>query len=151
MFVLLIVVTSVGTTRCQGIIRVVVVVVIICLVRQQLLSESFFMAPSNEARETHRCLKNRLGIFRARDGGFLDHPCVPCRQPSHPLRRSIRKATSRTIGYCLLMNNYALCILFPFHYIACRMWLVSVLMGGVGNCLFLLPSMSCQEAVSCFI
>ena len=34
----------------------------------------FATAPSFEAWETHRYLKNRLGIVRARGGGLLDHP-----------------------------------------------------------------------------
>ena len=47
--------------------------------------DSFFdMAPSFEARETHRYLKNRLGIVRARDWGLLDHPYVSCHPPSVP-------------------------------------------------------------------
>ena len=36
----------------------------------------FDTAPSFEAWETHRYLKNRLGIVRARGGGLLDHPCA---------------------------------------------------------------------------
>ena len=42
------------------------------------------MAPSFEAREAHRCLKNRPGIFRARDKGLLDHPYVPRHPSSSP-------------------------------------------------------------------
>ena len=33
-----------------------------------------FAAPSFEAWETNRYLKNRLSIFHARGGGLLDHP-----------------------------------------------------------------------------
>ena len=35
------------------------------------------MAPSFEAWETHRYLRDRLGIVRARGGGLLDHPLCP--------------------------------------------------------------------------
>ena len=34
----------------------------------------FGKAPSFEAREAHRYLNNRLGIFRASGGGLLNHP-----------------------------------------------------------------------------
>ena len=41
-----------------------------------IYSDYFFFdkVPSFEAREAHRYLNNRLGIFRARGGGLLDHP-----------------------------------------------------------------------------
>ena len=39
-----------------------------------LLRIFFDTAPSFEAVETHRYLKNRLGIVRARGGGLFDHP-----------------------------------------------------------------------------
>ena len=46
------------------------------------LSDGFFVkATSFEAREAHRYKNNRLGIFRARGGGLLDHPY----DPRHPL------------------------------------------------------------------
>ena len=41
----------------------------------------FDKAPSFEAKEAHRYQNNRLGIFRARGGGSLDHPYAP----RHPL------------------------------------------------------------------
>ena len=51
----------------------------------QFFKDIFFvMAPSFEARETHRCLKNRLGIVRARSGGLLDHPYAHYHPPSVP-------------------------------------------------------------------
>ena len=37
----------------------------------------FDTAPSFEAWEAHRYLKNRLGIVHARGGGLLDHPYAP--------------------------------------------------------------------------
>ena len=37
------------------------------------LSVFFDKAPSFEVREAHRHLNNRLGIFRDRGGGLLDH------------------------------------------------------------------------------
>ena len=40
-----------------------------------LLQGLFFdKAPFFEAREAHRYLNNRLGIFRARGRGLLNHP-----------------------------------------------------------------------------
>ena len=44
----------------------------------------FDTAPSFEAWETHRYLKNRLGIVRALGGGLLHHPYAPCHPPSVP-------------------------------------------------------------------
>ena len=41
----------------------------------------FYKAPSFKAREAHWYLNNRLGIFRARGGGLLDHPYAPCHPP----------------------------------------------------------------------
>ena len=41
-------------------------------------------APSFEAREAHRYQNNRLGIFRIRSGGLLDHPYAPRHPPSAP-------------------------------------------------------------------
>ena len=40
-------------------------------------SAFFDTAPSFEAWETHRYLKNRLGIVRAQGGDLLDHPINP--------------------------------------------------------------------------
>ena len=60
------------------------------------LNYFFDTAPSYEARETHRYLKNRLGIVRARGGGLWDHPYAPCHPPFVPPRRIIRKVTSQT-------------------------------------------------------
>ena len=45
-------------------------------VKKTQLKGLFFVvdkAPSFEAREAHKYLNNRLGIFRARAGGLLDH------------------------------------------------------------------------------
>ena len=40
-----------------------------CTSYMRIQDTLFVMAPSFEARETHRCLKNRLGIVRARGRG----------------------------------------------------------------------------------
>ena len=48
----------------------------------RLRTEFYYKAPSFEAREAHRYLNNRLGLFRAKGGGLLDHPYAPCHPPS---------------------------------------------------------------------
>ena len=79
-----------------------------------------------EAREAHRYLNNRLGNFRARGGGLLDHPSrmpqVTLHQPS--LWRSI---WGHLIHYWHQMSNCVLYILFPCCDIVCHMSWVSVL------------------------
>ena len=75
----------------------------------------FFVAPSFEAWETHRYLESRLGIFRARGGGLLDHPCAPRHHPS--VSPTEEHLVGHLTNYCHPMNNYAWYILFPCHYI----------------------------------
>ena len=77
------------------------------------------MAPSFEAREAHRYLKNRLGIFRARDGGLLDHPCVPCHPTYSPPTEECQ--SDLLTNYYHQMSNYGQSILFLCYYIVCRM------------------------------
>ena len=49
----------------------------------------FDTAPSYEAWETHRYLKNRLSIVRARGGRLLDHPLPHVTYHQFPLRKII--------------------------------------------------------------
>ena len=66
----------------------------------------FDTAPSFEAWETHRYLKNRLGIVRARGGGLLDHPCAPCHPPSVPPTE--KHLVGHLINYCHQMRSQKL-------------------------------------------
>ena len=67
------------------------------------------MASSKEARETYRCLKNRLGIFHARDGGLLDHPYVPCRHHHSPYGEVSGRPPHDLLIYKLLSSDEKLC------------------------------------------
>ena len=58
----------------------------------------FHKAPSFEAREAHRYLNKRLGIFCARGGGLLDHPYAPCHPPSATPTEKHLGVSSYTIG-----------------------------------------------------
>ena len=67
----------------------------------------FDTAPSFEAWETHRYLKNRLGIVRTRNGGLLDHLYAPCHPPSaHPTEEHlVGHFTFRRFVGSLLMQS----------------------------------------------
>ena len=94
------------------------------------------MAPSFEAWEAHRCLKNRLGIVRARGGGLLDHPYAPCHPPYVPPTEE--HLVGHLTNYCHQMSSCGLYNLFLYCYIDYHMSLVSVLRGVVKMCLRLL-------------
>ena len=69
--------------------------------------EHFFdTAPSYEAWETHRYLKNRLGIVRARGGGLLDHPYAPHHPPFVPPTED--HLVGHLTSYCHQMSNCGL-------------------------------------------
>ena len=73
----------------------------------------FDMAPSFVAREAHRYLNNRLGIFLARGGGLLDHPYAPCHPPCVPPTEE--HLVGHLTNYCLQMSSCGLYI--PFLYL----------------------------------
>ena len=93
----------------------------------------FDTASSYEARETHRYLKNRLGIVRARGRGLLDHPCHP---PSVPSMED--HLVGHLTNYCHQMSSCGLYIRFLYCYIEYHMSLVSVLRGVEARVLSLL-------------
>ena len=79
----------------------------------------FDTAPSFEAWETHRYLKNRLGIVRA-------HPYAPCHPPSVPPTEE--HLVGHLTNYCHQMSSCGLYLLFLYCYhIEYHMSLVSVL------------------------
>ena len=108
----------------------------------------FDTAPSFEAWETHRYLKNQLGIVCARGGGLLDHPYAPCHPPSVPPTEEY--LVGHLTNYCHQMSSWGLYILFLYCYIEYHMSLVSVLRGVVKMCLCLLLTRSCPEVGFCF-
>ena len=71
----------------------------------------FDTAPSFEAWETHRYLKNWLGIVRARGGGLLDHPYAPSVPPTE------EHLVGHLTNYCHQMSSCGLYILFLYCYI----------------------------------
>ena len=94
----------------------------IFLVARLKENKSFFFfdtAPSFEAWETHRYLKNRLGIVRARGGGLLDHPYAPCHPPSVPPTEE--HLVGHLTNYCHQMSSCGLYILFLYCYIEYHM------------------------------
>ena len=87
----------------------------LCLYMTWCIYSFFFCfdtAPSFEAWETHRYLKNRLGIVRARGGGLLDHPYAPCHPPSVPPTEE--HLIGHLTNYCRQMSSCGLYILFLY-------------------------------------
>ena len=80
-------------------------------------------APSFEAWETHRYLKNRLDIVRARGVGLLDYTYAPRHPPSVPTMED--RQVGHLTSYCHQMSNCGLCIL-PTRF-------ASVITGGLTN------------------
>ena len=80
---------------------------------QATLLSFFEKVPSFEAREANRYLNNRLGIFRARGRGLLDHAVCP-------ISPSISYPYGEASGGQLI-HNCVLYILFPSCYIVCHM------------------------------
>ena len=89
-----------------------------CLVRCRF----FDTAPSFEAWEAHRYLKNRLGIVCTRDGGSLDHPYAPRPHPFVPPTED--HLVGRLTNYCPQMSSCGLYIVFLYCYIEYHMSLV---------------------------
>ena len=93
---------------------------------------SFFdMAPSFKAREAHRCLKNRLGIVHARDGGLLDHPYVPRHPSSSPPTEEHQMGL--LTYYCHQTKSCGQSILSLYCCTEVHISLMSVLMGVLEN------------------